>query len=66
MLIYQLFYNLVNNSLKFSKPAEAPVIAIRSSFINDNGREMACITVTDNGIGFQNESSEKIFNTFAG
>ena len=65
VLIYQLFYNLVNNSLKFSKPTEAPVITIRSSFTNDNGREMVSITVTDNGIGFQNESSEKIFNTFA-
>ena len=65
VLIYQLFYNLINNSLKFSKATEAPVIDIRSSFTINNSREMACITVTDNGIGFQNESSEKIFNTFA-
>ena len=65
VLIYQLFYNLINNSLKFSKPAESPVITIQSSLYTDNDIAMVEISVSDNGIGFQNEHSEKIFNTFA-
>jgi len=60
ILIYQLFYNLINNSLKFSKPGSS-LISVTSS-LSANGVE---ITVSDNGIGFDQAYSEKIFKTFS-
>ena len=61
VLIYQLFYNLVNNSLKFSRPDIPPVVHINSS----SSDEAITITVSDNGIGFEPEYAESIFKTFA-
>ena len=65
VLIYQLFYNLINNSLKFSKTAEPADIRISSSFIGEGRSAFAEIKVEDNGIGFDPRQSEKIFETFA-
>jgi light-regulated signal transduction histidine kinase (bacteriophytochrome) len=64
VLIYQLFYNLINNSLKFSRPEVAPVINITSSVESENGRAKAKITIADNGIGFDQEHADRIFDTF--
>jgi PAS domain S-box-containing protein len=64
VLIYQLFYNLVNNSLKFSKPDASPVISVTSEIIGQAGQDMVRIVIADNGIGFSQEYAEKIFNTF--
>lgn len=61
VLIYQLFYNLINNALKFSKPDANSVIVVSSSVAPDS----AIITVADNGIGFDQEHADKIFGTFA-
>jgi signal transduction histidine kinase len=68
----QLFYNLVNNSLKFARENEPTLIRIscralppeerRPSFIK-NGRYFE-ITVQDNGIGFNMEHNEQIFGLF--
>ena len=63
-LIYQLFYNLINNSLKFSKESEKPVIKINANTISINGTAYTKIVVTDNGIGFDPQYNEIIFNTF--
>lgn len=56
----RLFYNLINNSLKFSRDGVAPVVKINyqrfSSYIK--------IIVRDNGIGFEQAYSEKIFDLF--
>ena len=60
VLIYQLLYNLINNSLKFSKPDHKPVIKITSTV----DRNAALIVIKDNGIGFSTEFNETIFNTF--
>lgn len=62
VLIYQLFYNLVNNSLKFSETK--PVITISSSTVQEMDRKFASIVVSDNGIGFDQQEAEKIFNAF--
>lgn len=62
--IYQLFYNLINNSLKFSKPDQAPVITITADTVSVDGVDQARIVVTDNGIGFEPAHNQKIFNTF--
>jgi signal transduction histidine kinase len=73
-LIRQVFYNLVNNALKFRKPSVAPVIKITAEKINDydnrfpafliNNCKYYKITVTDNGIGFDPKYAEDIFIVF--
>lgn len=69
----QLMHNLISNSLKFSKPKHPPHIIIKSSIVKGSNVRMQhfppekkyChITITDNGIGFENEFSEKIFEVF--
>jgi light-regulated signal transduction histidine kinase (bacteriophytochrome) len=72
--MHQLFYNLINNALKFSRPDELPVINITSTilgkanFINIPGlidaKHYYEIIVADNGIGFRQDASEKIFGMF--
>ena len=73
-LIYQLFYNLINNSLKFSKEEVSPIIKISGKLLAKNdlseyteiNHDIAYveILVQDNGIGFSSEFSNKIFNAF--
>lgn len=73
-LIYQLFYNIINNSLKFVRKDVPPVITISSeivsktdidtSDISNPANEYVKITIEDNGIGFNQLNAEKIFNTF--
>jgi light-regulated signal transduction histidine kinase (bacteriophytochrome) len=65
VLLHQLFYNLINNSLKFSKPGVPPVVELKASECEIGGKAYLCITVEDNGIGFENENAKKIFHTFA-
>jgi PAS domain S-box-containing protein len=64
VLIYQLFYNLINNSLKFSKPTEQLEISVDSKLVEEKGKPFTEITISDNGIGFEQGDAEKIFNTF--
>jgi PAS domain S-box-containing protein len=64
LLIYQLFYNLFSNALKFSRPDIEPVIEIRYSRQNLNNRVYHQFRFRDNGIGFDQENAEKIFQTF--
>jgi PAS domain S-box-containing protein len=64
VLIYQLFYNLINNSLKFSDPARKPVISITCETFFKSGKEHVKIKLQDNGIGFEAGQSKMIFNTF--
>jgi light-regulated signal transduction histidine kinase (bacteriophytochrome) len=73
ILIYQLFYNLINNSLKFSSPHRKPLIQLNSTSVtkeevrrrNLNAhKEYVKIVLQDNGIGFNDGQAEKIFGTF--
>ena len=57
----QLFQNLIGNALKFHKPAEKPMVRIRS--ISETGTGCQII-VEDNGIGFEEQHIEKIFAPF--
>jgi PAS domain S-box-containing protein len=63
-LIHQLFYNLINNSLKFSKPGLDTLIVIDSQVMIHENAKYARLTLRDNGIGFDNEYAESIFTTF--
>lgn len=65
VLIHQLFYNLINNSLKFSKTDVPPVIDVKSEVINRFGHKLVRIIVSDNGIGIEPEYADKIFGAFA-
>ncbi|MEO5583401.1 MAG: PAS domain S-box protein, partial [Saprospiraceae bacterium] len=69
----QLFYNLISNSLKFSNPEHPLHITINcehgtgSTLKNKNLQNEATychICVTDNGIGFESQYNEKIFELF--
>ncbi len=65
ILIYQLFYNLISNALKFSKVDTEPLIRIRFDEIQIEGKSFARFRIRDNGIGFEPADAEKIFHTFA-
>ena len=60
--IYQLFQNLIQNSIKFQAPGEnnLPKIIIKSKQENN----FHFITFEDNGIGIKEEHLEKIFVKF--
>lgn len=64
LLIYQLFYNLINNSLKFARKEVPPVILINSLLHQESEKPQLEIKLTDNGIGFSQEHADRIFNTF--
>ena len=56
----RLFYNLLNNALKYSKETTTPEISITYKHYTD----FIQLTITDNGIGFDMMFAEKIFNLF--
>lgn len=69
----QLVHNLVGNSLKFSRPETPPCIKIRSAIISGAeskidtlaAEKMFChISFSDNGIGFDPQYKERIFEVF--
>lgn len=63
--IRQVFQNLIGNALKFSKVDEIPVIKIHCTKKNEDSVETDCyISVSDNGIGFDEKYGEKIFSLF--
>jgi len=64
VLIYQLFYNLINNSLKFTKKDTPPVISIESSIFFQADTKIEKIMIRDNGIGFEQQYADKIFDLF--
>jgi signal transduction histidine kinase len=64
VLIYQLFYNLINNSLKFIRKGVEPVITISGTTVLLQGVEYAQIRISDNGIGFDPTQNKLIFDTF--
>lgn len=66
----QLFYNLISNSLKFARMDTPPVIeiscdpiSVKGSGVNE-GLMYYRITVKDNGVGFNQNYADKIFQMF--
>lgn len=68
-----LFQNLIGNSLKFTRDGVKPVIEIRYSYISNselgnlqlaNADRYLKLEFIDNGIGFEEEYSGKIFQIF--
>lgn len=70
--IRQVFQNLLSNALKFVRPGVPPRIAIRAERINacaidaplDPNGDFYRFTVSDNGIGFDEKFSNRIFVIF--
>lgn len=64
----QMFQNLLSNSLKYSRNDVPPVIEIHSSrinhTINDHTSPFYKIEIIDNGIGFEQEQAQRIFQVF--
>ena len=72
--LQQLFYNLINNALKFSRKDLAPVISIKARNLDlktiqfehrlNPARAFIELLVQDNGIGFDQKHADKIFTMF--
>lgn len=70
--IRQVFQNLISNALKFSKPDVSPVITITSEPVKEKtidgetgiDGDFYRITVSDNGIGFDERFVDRIFVIF--
>ncbi len=71
----QLFQNLLSNAIKFNKPGEPPRVVITGKVVRGNecavifppqdaSKQFLYIEVQDNGIGFEPEYAEKIFQIF--
>lgn len=64
----RLFYNLINNSLKFSNPNTPPRIhiSVQQYLPDENGKLPSFIEfiVRDNGIGFEQKYADRIFQLF--
>jgi PAS domain S-box-containing protein len=69
----QLLQNLLGNALKFRRPEVSPVVKIESKVFSgvlpnappDSAHQQLCeLTVSDNGIGFDEKYLDRIFNVF--
>ncbi len=69
----QLFTNIIGNAIKFHKPDVAPVITIDTHRMTDDENiryelKQSCpyykISISDNGIGFEDEYTTRIFQVF--
>jgi len=69
----QLFQNIIDNALKFSKPGISPVISIQSRVLKGadwpehiliSDEDYCLIEFKDNGIGFEQDNAIRIFTIF--
>jgi PAS domain S-box-containing protein len=68
----QLFQNLIGNALKFRRPEAPPVVKVAAEIITgfsaegDDGvpKKFCQLTVSDNGIGFDEKYLDRIFTVF--
>ncbi|WP_207493745.1 PAS domain-containing sensor histidine kinase [Aridibaculum aurantiacum] len=75
VMMSQLFQNLLSNSLKYQRPGVAPVININYKKTiaaetrlkvrsDDMQRIFHVISISDNGVGFDQQHAERIFQIF--
>lgn len=60
----QLLFNMINNSIKYARAGVAPKIIVSAEKTIHDSVEYWKISVSDNGIGFDQKFSEKIFDIF--
>jgi len=69
-MLHYLFHNLIDNALKFQPSEQQPFIVISGSSVKINGKgaetetPMIKISISDNGIGFEQDDAEKVFQLF--
>ena len=59
--LYQLFHNLLSNSLKYSDPERPPTIEVKAE---EPDAGFVTISFDDNGLGFDNMYARKVFDPF--
>ncbi|WP_394171223.1 ATP-binding protein [Saccharospirillum alexandrii] len=59
--IRQLLQNIVSNALKYRQPEQPPIIRIHGEPVQGDRYRL---TIEDNGIGFENQYNEQIFEVF--
>ena len=71
--LLSLFQNLIANAIKFTAKGTRPVVVVIADVVNPNqaaslklaaDRQWLCIQIIDNGIGFDQQYSERIFEVF--
>ena len=73
--LQQLFQNLLGNAIKYSQPGIKPLVQIGSQNVTGAGsgmdvlpedleKQFYLITVKDNGIGFEQQYADRIFQVF--
>ncbi len=68
----QVFQNIISNALKFSRPGKPPQIKIQSELVDEKSftspptaaGKYFRLTISDNGIGFEEQYLDKIFTLF--
>ena len=68
-LLKTVFFNLISNGIKYAKEGDPPIIEISgdknfAGTMNGKNSKFCRIYVKDNGIGFNQEYAEKIFEMF--
>ncbi|QHS59941.1 ATP-binding protein [Chitinophaga agri] len=63
--LQQLFQNLISNAIKYRKPDAVPRITITAAETSVNDKQYICLSVADNGIGFDMKYADVIFKLFS-
>ena len=63
-ILYQVFLNILSNGLKFTKANQAPIITISCQQVLKANTKYWQIKIQDNGIGFEQQYADKIFEVF--
>jgi PAS domain S-box-containing protein len=61
----QLLQNLLGNAIKFRKPEESPHVRVEAELVDlSDGQRWCKLAVIDQGIGFEPEYADRIFQVF--
>ncbi len=60
----QILQNLIGNALKFRQANVAPIVQVRTQVYAQDGQDWCEIRIIDNGIGFDQKYTDRIFQIF--
>jgi len=60
----QILQNLLGNALKFVREGVTPLVQVRSRVYAEAGKDWCEIRIIDNGIGFEQQYADRIFQIF--